>query len=389
MSKRNNGVSEMFGNWSELIFGLALTIGLLLPHSSIRLQLINPILCVLFFLQKRGKFDRTGLLPIAVVFISMIINMIGAVSGKSMLTALSIVMCILVFPMVNNVKVKDSYLFICFSIIFLSQIAYVIHLDPIISIVDAIWPISWGEGFINHTIENVDISNYEEFRLGGLYRNPNHLAKYVSFILAIYLVNNNNKRIWGQLFFSALCFFSIMLTGSRTGVVVGSLLVIFGLFRNQSSSKTIRIVVALGVVFYLLYSIASGSGGRGMTIGEGLQGSAGPKMRMLIDYLSHESRPVYLLFGHLDPSQFQPSYYVTHSFDCEYGYLIYCFGFVGLIAFLAYLFRLYKSVKKSDRFFFFILLWMISSSIFFAYRAVFVFMLLLSTIYQKNPRSVV
>ena len=380
---------NIFGRRNEILLGLALIIGLLLPHSGVMSQIVNPIICVLFFIQKRGEFDRNGIMPLVAVGISMLLNMVGAATGKSMLTALSIIMCIAAFPMVNNVRLKNIYFYLCFGVIFLSQVAYVFHIGFVISIVDTVWPItSWGEDFITRTNASVDISNFSEFRLGGLYRNPNHLAKYVTFLLAIYLVNNSHKSIRNQALFSVLCFISIILTGSRTGFVIGSLLILFGLFRNQGSSKTLRIVAAFSAVGYLAYTFIQGTGGRGMHIEEGLQDSAGAKLLLVIDYLSQEINPIYLAFGHLDFSLFSPSFDVLYSFDCEYGYLIYCFGFFGLFAFIYYLVKIYKRVDKSDRIFFFVLLWMITSSIFMAYRAVFVFMLLLSTIYQQKLKRI-
>ena len=376
---------SLLGDRTEILLGLVLIIGLLLPHSGMISQLVNPLLCFLFFSKNKGRFDRVGMMPLVAVCISMLLNMVGAASGKSMLTALSIIMCIVAFPMVNNVRVKNVYLYICFGVIFLSQIAYVFHLNFIISIVDTIWPIgTWGEDFITRTNATVNINNYFEFRLGGLYRNPNHLAKYVTILLAIYLVNNNHKSIRNQALFSTLCFICLMLTGSRTGFVIGSLLILFGLLGNQRSSRTIRVIAAIGVIGYLIYTFVSDSGGRGMHIEEGLQDSAGAKLLIVMDYLINEKNPIYLIFGHLDFSLFNPSFDVNYSFDCEYGYLIYCFGFFGLFAFSYYLVRIYKRVDKSDRIFFFVLLWMITSSIFMAYRTVFVVMFLLSTIYKPE-----
>lgn len=380
---------SIFGGKNEILLGLALTVGLLLPHSGVMSQMVNPLMCVMFFLMKKGRLDQTGLMPFLAVGISMLLNMAGAASGKSMLTALSIMMCIAAFPMVNNVRLKNIYLFICFGVIFLSQIAYVFHIGFIITIVDTVWPItSWGEDFISRTNENVDVNNYLEFRLGGLYRNPNHLAKYVTFLLAIYLVNNSHKTIGNQALFSVLCFISIILTGSRTGLVVGGLLIFFGLVRNQRSSRTVRVISVMAVLGYIVFIFSTGGGGRGTHIEEGLHDSAGAKLLLVIDYLSRENNPIYLFFGHLDFSLFNPSFDVNYSFDCEYGYLIYCFGFIGLFAFMYYLVIIFRRFDKSDRLFFFVLLWMITSSIFMSYRAVFVFMLLLSTIYKPEEKMV-
>ena len=257
------------------------------------------------------------------------------------------------------------------------------HIDFISSLIDTYYPISWEEDLITRTNESVSMSNYLEFRQGGLYRNPNQMARYVTFLLAIYLVNNTKSSIKKQAWFIALCFFSIVLTGSRSGFIISSIIIFLALFRNQRSSKNKRIIITLAVVVLILYYFLSGVG-RSTTIEEGLQDSVGAKFWLVMDYLSHESSVIYYLFGHLDHTLFTGSYDTNYSFDCEYGYVIYCFGFIGFFALIYYLYKLYKHVDKSQRLFFVVCLWMISSTIIMSYRAVFVFMLLLSTIYNRK-----
>ena len=182
--------------------------------------------------------------------------------------------------------------------------------------------------------------------------------------------------------FSILCFISIVFTGSRTGFVIVAILLLFGLSRNQSSSSTFRrVFVYMAVIGLLVYFLTSGLGGRGMTVEKGMKDSAGLKFKMLLDYLSHENSIVYYLFGHLDYSLFQASFIASYSLDSEYGYIIYCFGFFGLFSFIYYLWKVYHWVEKKNRLFFVVLLWMVSSTIIMSYRAIFVFMLLLSSIY--------
>ena len=120
-----------------------------------------------------------------------------------------------------------------------------------------------------------------------------------------------------------------------------------------------------------------------MTVGEGLNDSAGVKLKMLEDYLSHETSFISYLFGHLDYSLFKASKETAYSLDSEYGYMIYCFGFIGFFSFIYFLWKVYHHIEKANRLFFVVLLWMLSSTIFMSYRAIFVFMLLLSTIYSS------
>lgn len=387
-----SGRISMWGTPLERFLGLSLFLGLLLPHTSTLFLLVNPLLCVVFILinliNRGQRFTRFAIFPILAILSSIVINMTGDVTSKSLLTAFSIILCLVTFSGGVEAQVKNIYLYICFGAILLSQVCYMFHLTYVSSFIDTYYPITWGEDFITRTNENVTIYNYSEFRLGGLYRNPNHLAKYVCFLLAIYLLNNRNLPIKKLLVFSSLCFISIVFTGSRTGFVIGVLLLLFGLSRNASSSSSLkRIFVFVAILGLVVYFIASGLGGRGMSVEQGMKDSAGLKFYMLLDYLSHENSVIYYIFGHLDHSLFKASFQASYSLDSEYGYIIYCFGFVGFLAFIYYLWKVYHHVEKKNRLFFWVLLWMISSTIIMSYRAVFVFFLLLSTIYPNDGKK--
>jgi len=379
---------EVFGAKKDVSLGIALMIGLLLPHTNRMLLYINPLICIGFFMNRDTKFCRDGWAPIIAIIMSMLVNMAGAASGKSMLTAFSILLCIVSFPMVNNLRLRNIYIYICFGFIFLSQIGYMFNFGLVTSLVDTLYPITWGEDFITKANENVTIDNYIDFRLGGLYRNPNHCAKYVSFLMAIYIVFNKKKPIIQQAVFVFLCYTSILLTGSRTGFLIGSILVLMTFLRSNKKSTLMRIAVTAGVLILMIYNITSGGGGRGAKIEAGFHGSADMKWKLLMDYLTNENSVLYYLIGHLDLSLYNPSFDVNYSFDAEYGYMIYCFGFIGLFAFAYYLYAIFCHIEKNDRIFFIVALWMLTSSIFFAYRAVFVFMLLLSTIYRQNTKRI-
>jgi hypothetical protein len=381
----NNNLESLFGTRMEMFLGIALVLGLLLPHTSTMFLLVNPLLCIIFLLQKGKTFCRYGIAPIAAILISLLINAAGAASGKSMLTAISILLCLSAFPMVSGTKLKDVYIYLCFGFILLSQVAYMFHLGFIASFFDTVYPITWGENFITIANENATLDNYLDFRLGGLYRNPNHCAKYVTFLMAIFIANNaKEKTIREQVIFLTLCYFSVIMTGSRTGFLISSILILMALFRNQKTPSVMKAFVIALVVGLMIYNYMSGGAGRGAGIEAGFHGSADMKWLLLMDYLSHETSIIYYLFGHLDLQLFNPALNVNYSFDAEYGYIIYCFGFVGLFAFIYYLYKLYKHLDKTNRVFFVVVLWMITSSIFMAYRAVFVFMLLLSTIYKTT-----
>ena len=332
--------------------------------------------------KRKFVIENYVLFPIIAIIFSLMLNSGGAVSDKSVLTASSIFLCLLSFPLVSNAKIKNVYIYVCFSLIFISQICYIYHWESIISIINEYYPISWNERGIENMIKNINQENVFSFRLGGLYRNPNHCAKYVSLLLAIYFVNNKESSIIKQFLFVAICYYSILLSGSRTGFLVSSALILFALYQNKQTKNGFRIILTIIVVVLLYYNVFSEQVFRGTLVQEGMGNSAGAKYRLFKEYFLNENSYAYLLFGHFDMSLFQSV--KSYSLDAEYGYIIYCYGLIGFLAFGIALWKIYQKIEKQNKFFFVVLFWMISSSIFMSFRTVFVFTLLLSTIYEAN-----
>ncbi len=373
----NIGLRKILGEGKELVFGLAVMVAFLLPHTSLAFQLVNPILCTLLFLLsiKNYRLFIPVFIPIFAIAVSAVLN-IGLITGaKSVLTVLTIVLYLLSFPLLRGVRLPNFYLYITFCIIFLTQVGYMLDLGVVTSFVDKYYPISWNEEGIENMINSVSVDNYRSFRLGGLYRNPNHCAKYITLLFAAFLVLNKDKKTVYILFISAIVLFAISLTGSRTGFVVTGLLILLAIKNYSGTSKIQNWVLAIVLIVGLALMIRSGDIGRGTRISEGMSDSFGLKLQMTLDYLRNEHSLSKYLFGNLDASMFQTD--TAYSFDCEYGYLIYCYGFVGFFAFVYLFYRLYKFIPRSNRLFFLVCLWMLTSSILMSYRTVFVFFLLL------------
>ena len=239
-------VRKVLGSAKEVYLGIILFFALILPHTSMSYQLVVPIMFLSLMLTKRRfAIDNYVLFPIIAIFLSLTVNSGAAISEKSTLTAFSIILCLLSFPLVSNAKIKNVYIYICFSLILISQICYIYQWESIISIIDEYYPIGWNEEGIENMIKNVNEENISSFRLGGLYRNPNHCAKYVSLLLAIYLVNNKESSIIRQFPFVAICYYSILLTGSRTGFFVSSAMILFALYQNKQTKNGLRIYFRL------------------------------------------------------------------------------------------------------------------------------------------------
>lgn len=382
-----NKKKRIFGNGLEILLGISVLFAFILPHTSTLLLLVNPILCILLFLFKKDKRVATFCwMPMIAILLALLLNISGEASSKSVFAAIAIIIYLFTFPMVRAMELKNTYLYLTFGLIFLSQIGYIYQWTPIVNLVNRFYPVNWNEKGITHMMETINETNYISFRLGGLYRNPNQCAKYVTLLFSVFLIKNKDKSMIKQIWFVLLCFVSVLMTGSRTGFVVIGLLLIFAMAQNNKMKSWIRIVIAIVTFSYMVYLVVSGdSSYRGLAIEEGFTNSAGLKYKITMKYIAEEQSVIKMLFGHLDSDLFETN--TTYSLDCEYGYVIYCYGFVGLIAFLLFYVRLFKQLEKRKRMFFIVLLWMITSSIFMAYRMAFAFMLLLSTIFSNNQKE--
>lgn len=367
--------------------GIAILIAFLLPHTNTLFLLVNPLLCLLLACTKKKRNGNSLVwLVVIPIVISVMLN-IQAVSSKALLSTATIFLYFICFPFVGRIKINNFYIYFCFGYILISQLAYLLGIPFLINFFDTTYPINEADmKQLNNMRETITFNNMLTYRFGGIYHNSNDCARTLTMLLAFYLVMNQGKSNRGVILFSYAVFAAILLTGSRTGFVISVLTLFFGLFKKSTFSRFEKFVFIAIAILGIGYIIGTGSSFRGLKVESGLHDSANFKWNTFIYYITNESNPISLLFGHIDASLFEGQYGVAmNSFDCEYGTLIYRFGFVGFICILLfYYWGIIKCIDKSKRFYFIILLWMISSTILASFRACFIFMLLTSVVYSNN-----
>lgn len=374
-------------NVSHLV-GIGLALGFLLPHSYTFLLIVNPLLCVLFWsLNKSKRLSNVALLVFVSLLISVLINLTQLSSLKPLFTCVTIMMYVVCFPLTDKyINVPCGYFFFTAFVIFLTQIAYILDVSFITSFLDSYYPIEGDlESMYSHLRSNVTFDNMLSYRLGGLYRNPNQCARSLTLLLASYLLLfKNRKTFW----FVALTFVGVVLTGSRTGFIIAALIIVAYIFFCVKVSPIAKIAViaaAVGVVSFML--IAGASIFRAVDIASGMGGSSTLKFNTFVYYFQNEPSFVRLLFGYLDPKRFQSGYGVMDQFDADYGYLVFDYGLVGFVMILVFNLVVFLKTNKQGRVFFLVLLWMVTGTVFSSYRAVFVYILLLSLVYNKNQNG--
>lgn len=377
----------------EHVLSIVFLIALFLPHTSNLLLIVNPVICILlsYHYAKIKKFrnDTTKYLLLGSIAFSIMINtLMGAPSAKSIIAACNLFLVLLLFPFVADIRIRNTYVYVALIYIIISQITMVIHVPAISDLFEIAYPLSEeSEGYYQYVLSNASSNNISGFRLAGLFRNPNQCSKYVTLITAVFLLDSKTTFI-KSLPFLGLASFSILMTGSRTGLVVFMCLVFFSLFLNDKVSRTAKttsIIVLIGLALFVLYEAADF---RGLRVDEGINDSAGAKFGALKDYLSRSTDPFHFLFGHVDQYLFVASSGNIHSsIDCEYGYMIFNYGIVGFAFYIIFFCKLFKGFTKHERLIFVPMLWIISASMLLAFRSLFLYMLLLSKYYIRSKNK--
>ena len=380
-------------SWQEHFVGISILLAFLLPHTSTFFQLVNPLLCI--FLVSRfwssRKWQPFVLVTLFPIIISILLNFQNA-SVKSFQSTFTIFLYFACFPFVGECRVHNKYLYFCLAYILISQIVYLLGIPGLTAFFDRFYPITDEivQDKYNHIQNNIGYDTVLDYRLGGIFHNSNQCSKYLTMLMAFFLSVNHPKNVKNVILFILISYLGILLTGSRTGFVVGSLIAYFGFLRNNSLSGWVRYLV-WAMVFLGVYYIFQGHISlRGLNVEEGLEGSANAKWMTFLYYLRSENSTLAYLFGHLDVSLFKGGNGdLLAGFDSEYGSLIFRFGFIGFCGILLFYWHVAKHISKAKWFYFFILLWIITSTIVASFRAFFVFMLLTSIVYANNmsPRK--
>lgn len=382
--------SSKLASRREHLLGISLLAAFLLPHSNTFFLLINPLLCVLLvvFSSHKRKISYSFVAIVSIV-VSLLLNM-HVSNLKAFQSTFIILLYFVCFPFVGRVHVRNAYLYICLSYIILSQMVYLLGISFLTNFFDTAYPISDDDyNYYAHMQNSITFGNVFSYRLGGLYHNPNQCARAMTFLLAFFLALNTEKNYRRKVYFLIITYAGILLTGSRTGFVISSLILYFGYLRDKEQSRNIRFLFVFLTLLGLSYVISTGAALRGFDVESGLTNSVDSKFYTFLYYLSGESNVASLLFGHFDSMLFTGKYGVAmHNFDSEYGELVFRFGFVGTLGIMYFWWTTFKKVDKNVRFFFILFLWMISSTIVTSFRAFFMCMLLLSVLVANSHNNI-
>lgn len=191
---------------------------------------------------------------------------------------------------------------------------------------------------------------YYSFRSGSIFINPNVYVCYPYISLAVFLEYYRRTNAVIPLFLIIIAFISILLTGSRMGLL--SFIIILLWYRFYGKRRSLKSRHSRSFAKYLLVScflilfvfnvkelLSFFSEMRAFNIGEAYEGSGSSKLIGFIYYLTH-SNPLYWLTGSLGTRE------LAVQIDMEFGYVFAWFGIIGLIWYFKLLNVVYRNNKS-------------------------------------------
>lgn len=321
-----------------------------------------------------------------VILISFVFNVNSELEFKDYMIILNTMLLVFLFPYFDTKiianKINPFIIFTIIIVIFLSQIAFIFDISTVKNIILLFYENEASERGFESFIANAN-------RNGGLYFNPNQASKYLTMLLALSLCINENKIKYISII---VLLFSVLLTGSRTGLIISFIILLVEIFFIQKKYKFGIVTVFIGLLT-ILFNEKIVAENRSFQIKE--SGSLDYKLSALFDYLSNvsEDRNVFnLLFGNLRVdyqylmSKYNLSFLHEFGFDAELGHLISFFGLIFLVVLLFFYFK--QAVKIWNTSFILIIipfvLWPVTSTILFSFKTSMVYMVVLGYALSQN-----
>lgn len=295
---------------------------------------------------------------------------------------------LLLFPYYVNMKNRQIVLTFSFVIfiIFLSQIAFVYNITPIVNLVDKYFPYNGealglsSEYILSHSTGSIqDISA----RYSGIYRNPNQCGRYM--LLAFAAVMSTDKHINMKIVSACIVCLSALLTGSRTAFFIFIVILVFWLYNEKSINKNKKKAIVYFIIPIIIYQFVlffSESSLRVMDFSGGVEDSFFTKVNWFWIYLINNDSLLGYFIGH--GSCVNVEDYGIPMLDSEWGMVFFSYGIIGFILYGIMLYKLIRNSNKSTRLISLCFLWIISSTVLFAYRMSILIILVMSIFYWKK-----
>lgn len=375
----------------KLLFSLSLLFGLLSPNSMVfyAIQGLLPLILFVFCINKKTfRFNKYALFFLLIITGSFLYNTFNnaILDYKTVFRFFSFVFLFLLFPFAPSTPIPKWILYSGLSVIIISQLAFSFGIIPIVSFIDKFYPyegetLGYSSDYLLGGAGNIDFITNR--RYGGIFRNPNQAVRYVTLLLIVFLIEAKQSNFFKKLPFFSLVLISVILSGSRTGLILTALILFYDTYLYHKKENILRIgIVSVLILFslVLLVPLLLNFDLRIFEISKGAETSLSQKFIYFDQFFSKLTSPINFLIGHFSSENLEKLYGMKWL-DSEWAELFYSFGLIGFISLFSFYKSLYDLNDRNIRFFLIILFWSVTSTILFSFKMSFLLMLLLSKYY--------
>jgi len=307
---------------------------------------LSIILCYLL-VKTKGKIRCPGIIIIfacygSLILIQMLIEPSGYFGFEIALKELSR-LCIyaLVVLIAANTRIREECFLRVWRFAFLFSMLIAIGQFAKIGAINQTLVTVYGDSrhWVSATYSGLDL-----FRAGSVFINANTYAQFISMILAIFLATDQGKRNnrMRSVLFAIAIMVSLLLAGSRTGIVIAALVLISSAIRNLISKRgQIRIgnlliltilssIGIVGIAMYLNTKPADSTGFRAFRITAGIGSSLGYKFSTFRSMINQFTALNWFIGMGVMETDIK---YVT-KIDFDLGYMAVFYGIVGCVLYV-------------------------------------------------------
>lgn len=379
------------------VFSIVLGLCFLTPVSTIG-NLLMPGLIILTYLfyRPKNKYLHYQIALFVVLLLSFCLNSLTMryLGFKSVSRSATMFLLFALFPYINeNFDMSPKIPILLIGVVFLSQLSEVLNIQPIMSLIDNLYP--WENALYGET--GVEFNLGMAGRYGGIYRNPNDCGRTLCILTSLYLVCSHYNKLLrtakGNALFDCVVFATavtaVVTTGSRTNMVIIAVLILSTLFVRYNSKSNLNKIILLSFVLIIMavtFTFLSSSGSRLFEVSFTANERRDLFGDLLLDLFG---KPIHLLFGY-----FYIETIDSHNlgfeggFDSDLGNILYYYGFTGLLVIALFVIRIYKNTGKI---FFYVLplfLTCVSNGLFTSYKALCHLMILMAVCWCVNKNEV-
>lgn len=372
------------------LISIAWLLLLLLPVGNL-FYIAIPILFICLYksgYKEINSIKITSILLIAVIALSLLLNISEIyITEKDIQRDLTLIIILYTFTNLRGSSILKPYIWFAIIYVLFSQISFVFSMPSIASFYDSIYNIS---GYYFNSLSQ-DLNRIEAdtigstMRLGGIFYNCNNCAAFVSLIYGLGMSEYKQFSKIELILFAIVCFISMFYTGSRTSLIVFSVISFIFLY-----TKKINIILPfiIPTVIFSILSYADVSEIRMFKIEDGMNDSFGVKINIFEYYLYRCDDVIDLLFGAGSTNILIQNYDLTFSgTDFDLGDIVISYGFLFYVVYIPFYIVIFRKIKKEYLVMTPVILWMFSNTIICNYRMSAVWLLTLGILLRKSLDS--